>query len=302
MSQKRKSAVTIGIFDGPHLGHRKIIEKLVAISEKKSLLPVLITFYPHPKKFLTGKSPSLLAEYEHKYRIIRSLGVKNIEVIPFDEELSLLSAEEFLREIVKKRCSAEHLVVGFNHHLGKNREADSDAMGKIASELDMDFTAVRPKIIDGVVVSSTYIRYILNSGNVETAAKHLGRHYKTAGIHTRGAGRGGKIGFPTINISLNPDMTDVGEGVYIVRIYLDLKPYLALAFIGNSPTFSDVRKFEVFIPDWKPFVFGNGIEIDFILRLRDVLKFDSIQELKRQIEKDVEQLRVKKKSGGLTCP
>ncbi len=297
----KKSAVTVGIFDGPHLGHKKIFKKLLELSEKKNLVPRLITFFPHPKKILTGSSPSLLADYRDKYKNIKKAGIKNIEIIRFDEKISNMNAEEFLSEIVVRKFAGVYFVSGFNHHLGKNREGNSEVTEKIAESLKIGFTSVRPKIMDGVVVSSTYIRYLLNSGNVEKSAKMLGRCYKTFGAHIRGAGRGKSLGFPTINIAVNPDMTEVGSGVYIVRIYLDLKPFLALAFIGNSPTFSDGRKFEVFIPEWKPFVFGERVEVELILRLRDVLKFDSIQELKRQIEKDVESLK-EKIAGGLTCP
>ncbi|MBN1619824.1 riboflavin biosynthesis protein RibF [candidate division WOR-3 bacterium] len=297
----KKSAVTVGIFDGPHLGHKKIFKKLLEFSEKKNLIPRLITFSPHPKKILTGCSPSLLADYEDKYINIKRAGIKNIEIIRFDEKISNMSAEEFLSEIVVRKFAGVHFVSGFNHHLGKDREGNSEVVEKIAESLNIGFTSVRPKIMDGIVVSSTYIRYLLNTGNVEKSAEMLGRRYKTFGTHIKGAGRGRSLGFPTINIAVNTDMTEVGSGVYIVRIYLDSKPFLALAFIGNSPTFSDGRKFEVFIPDWNPFVFGERVEVEFILRLRDVLKFDNIQELIRQIEKDVENLK-EKKAGGLKCP
>ncbi|MBN1150177.1 riboflavin biosynthesis protein RibF [candidate division WOR-3 bacterium] len=294
--------VTVGIFDGVHLGHRKIIQKLKIVSRNRQLEPVLVTFNPHPRKYLLGKSPTLLNDLDEKVKIIKGMGIKNIQTMAFDKEISMMSAEEFISEIIFKKFSARHLVIGFNHHLGKNREGDSDIVKKITRYLGMGFSLVRPSIIDGVVVSSTYIRCLLNEGDVEKAAKLLKRFYKTGGIHTRGAGRGSKIGFPTINILTNPEMTEVGEGVYGVRIYLDSKPFLGLAFIGNSPIFSDGRKFEVFIPNWKPMEFGERIDVEFVFRLRDVLKFDSIEELRRQIQKDVEQLNTKKKAGGLKCP
>ena len=283
--------VTLGSFDGVHLGHRRIFSTLLNIARQKAAEPLVITFSTHPRKILTPKTlPRILTTAEEKLEAIHSCGIETIIMLDFTHEMANMEAGEFLGEIVLKRLGVIDMVVGYDHAFGKNRGGNIDFLREISKTRGFGVTRVEPKNFYSRPISSSWIRTELEDGNVNLAASLLGRRYAIAGNVARGFGRGGaKLGFPTANIAPDdPDKVIPRDGVYAVMTTIDggIRRQ-GMLNIGANPTFSaSERTIEVNIFDFNEDIYGRRIEVEFVDRIRDEIRFDSVDALVDQLKKD----------------
>ncbi len=286
------SVATIGTFDGLHIGHQKIIKLLMEKSKQLNLKSVVITFYPHPRVVLGDRNDiKLLTPIEEKVKLFENFGIDFLLVVPFSKEFAKKTYQEFLNEIVIDKVKAKFLIIGYDHKFGKNREGDITKLKEYLKEKDLDMMIVGPEKIEENAASSTKIREALKSNNLDFANKMLGHYYFIEGVVVEGAKRGRTIGYPTANLKPSENNKLVPpNGVYFVRIKYDQKQYFGVANIGLRPTFNNVKEpiTEVYIFDFNKDIYGENICIEFIKKIRDEVKFNSIEELEIQIKKDVE--------------
>lgn len=294
-----ESVVTIGTFDGLHLGHLEIIEELKKKSAELGLCSVVLTFYPHPRTVVAKDSGiKLLTPLEEKKLLFRNLGIDYLYIINFTKEFSKKTYKEFIDDIVIKEVRAKHLIIGYDHKFGKDRTGDKSKLVEYTRENGIEMTVVSARDISDGTVSSTKIRDALLEGELDLANKMLGRYYSMLGTVVEGAKRGRTLGFPTANI--NPDDENKlipRNGVYFVRVNLNDKVYYGVANIGLRPTFNHAIKpiTEVFIFDFDRDIYGEKLTLEFLSRLRNEIKFNSKEELENQIKLDVEKAKQKLK-------
>ncbi len=287
------SICTVGMFDGVHRGHQLMIRTLLQTAEAKNARPVLITFDPHPVVILTGglEKVSLLTTTDEKLILFEKMGMTHVLLMPFSKEMAGFTAEHFIRDILLKKIGLSALLVGFNHTLGHDR-GTIDMIRQIGSENHFEAIPVPAVNIGSVNVSSTEIRTAIRDGNTELAAEYLGRQYSVSGRVVRGMQIGRKLGFPTANLEVPAEKLVPGDGVYSVLVACNGEEYGGLVNIGHSPTISGkVWGIEIYIDNFKEIIYNKDLKIKFLSRLRDELKFDSIESLKKQIEKDLENAR-----------
>lgn len=289
-SPEKDMLLTIGVFDGVHLGHRHLITRLAGLARKSGLTSGVITFSRHPREVLAPRTRlPFLTDIEHRIELLKNEGVGAVIPISFTPELARLSPKEFL-ELLKKRLRMRGLVVGPDFALGKNREGDVDALHRLGAEMGFSLTVVPPLTIDGEVVSSTAVRQALAEGDMKRAQKLMGRPFRLHGRVVAGDGRGIKLGFPTANLETEAEQALPADGVYTSRAYIDDRAYSAMTNIGIQPTFGgDQRLVEVYIMDYEGDLYGRELTFDILNRLRGEIKFDTPEELKKQIAKDVKQ-------------
>jgi riboflavin kinase / FMN adenylyltransferase len=290
----RKSVLTVGTFDGVHLGHREIIEKLNSVNKDRGFRSIIITFEPHPQIVLRNRETDIkiLTTLEEKLAIFESMNVDIAYVINFTKEFSKTHAEEFYKDYLIDRIGLSELVLGYDHMFGKNREGNFDTLKKLSEEYDFNVDRIEEFKIDGEHISSTIIRKLLESeGNVKKVNRILGRYYSLNGIVTEGKKLGEKLGYPTANIKVSSEFKLIPKiGIYAVSIELDSKEYYGMMSIGKNPTTDndDSLKLEVNIFDFDENIYGKEIKINFIEYIRDERKFDSLEELKKQMSLDRE--------------
>jgi riboflavin kinase/FMN adenylyltransferase len=284
---KKGMMLTIGVFDGVHLGHRHLIAKLVDLARKQNLASGVITFKRHPQEMLTRTRLPFLTDLERRIELLKSEGVEAVIPLTFTPELAALSPKEFL-ELVIKHLRMKGLVVGPDFALGKNREGDTNVLRRLGEEMGFSLTVVPPLLIDGEVVSSTAIRKALAEGDMKRAQKLMGRPFSLHGKVVRGDKRGAQLGFPTANLDIEAEQALPADGVYTSRAYIDDRAHPAMTNIGNNPTFGGSQRLvEVYIMDYRGDLYGRELAVDIIERLRDELKFDSPEALKAQIARDI---------------
>jgi len=282
--------VTIGNFDGVHLGHRKILTALLDTAAKKSGDPVVITFSSHPRKVLNPDYPiKIITTSEEKVNAIYNFGIPNIILLNFTRQMAEMHAIDFYNEILIGKLDAKYLVIGYDHAFGKNREGNFDFLSDLASSTGVEITRIEEEDRYEHPVSSTWIRKEIESGNIPMANKLLGWPYTLSGSVVEGKGRGRRLGFPTANIHpLHPDKIIPGDGVYAVSvIFEDGTKKNGMLNIGSNPTFSgETRTIEVFIFDFNEMIYDSIITLEFYGRTRGEIKFQSKELLIRQLEKD----------------
>ncbi|GBC88740.1 Riboflavin biosynthesis protein RibF [bacterium HR13] len=286
---QESTAVTVGNFDGIHLGHRFLIEKLKEEAKKRNLKTLVLSFHPHPLKVLSPKqSPCELTNLEEKLNLLEALSIDYAVFIRFDEKFSLMKAEDFIREILYKRLSAKFLLVGYDWRFGYRREGEIELAKELGEKLGFEVSSVEPFKINGHIVSSTLIRRLLHSGRLEEAQLYLGRHYWVKRKVVKGDGRGNAIGVPTANLEGTENLC-LKEGVYAVLVEEKL---LGVANYGYRPTFDGRKKvLEVHILDFNENIRGKKVKVEFVKFLREEKKFNSLEELKKQIKQDIELTR-----------
>ncbi len=286
---QESTAVTVGNFDGIHLGHRFLIEKLKEEAKKRNLKTLVLSFHPHPLKVLSPKqSPCELTNLEEKLNLLEALSIDYAVFIRFDEKFSLMKADDFIREILYKRLSAKFLLVGYDWRFGYRREGEIELAKELGEKLGFEVMSVEPFKINGHIVSSTLIRRLLHSGRLEEAQVYLGRHYWVKRKVVKGDGRGSPIGVPTANLEGTENLC-LKEGVYAVLVEESL---LGVANYGYRPTFGGRRKvLEVHILDFNENLRSKKIKVEFVKFLREEKKFNSLEELKKQIKQDIELTR-----------
>ena len=289
LNLNKKYFITVGTFDGVHLGHQKIITHLVKKAKQKNCGTLLLTFDPHPRKVVQpSNAPMLLQTIEERSEILSKLGLEIIFVQPFTKAFSKLNAEEYVKDILVNQLNVEHLLVGYNHRFGKNRTANIFDLKKLGKKYKFSVGEIQAHIVNKITVSSTKIRHAINNGNIKYANSLLGHTYKLKGIVMKGRQNGKKIGFPTANVKINEREKILPKnGVYAVKVNYNEITHLAMMNIGTNPTFSgNYISNEVHLINWDGDLYKKEIEIFFIERIRDEKKFNSIQDLSIQLHND----------------
>lgn len=291
ISRNENTVLTVGTFDGVHRGHRALMEAVVSKAKERNARSVVVTFDPHPREIINpGKGGiKLLTTLKERAEILEDLGVDILLVIPFDRDFSLLSSEEFVRDVIYEKVGVSEFVIGYDHHFGRDREGTIDTLKKLGSELDFDTYVVSKQEMGEVTISSTVIRNTLaEEGNVKQAAEYLNRHYLLNGIVMHGDERGRKIGYPTANLKPEHENKVIPKnGVYAVKVRVEGQWFGGMMNIGIRPTFDELtRTLEVNIFDFNREIYGDTIQVRFIDHIRDEKKFDGVEKLKAQLDQD----------------
>jgi riboflavin kinase/FMN adenylyltransferase len=288
----RGGAVAIGNFDGVHLGHRRIVERLLDRAGTLAGPAVVFTFDPHPVRLLRPhECPPPLTWTERKAELLAEMGVQRVVAYPTDEKLLALSPREFFGTVVVDALAARAIVEGPNFYFGHDREGDVQLLGALAAEAGMTLEVVEPVVLDGQVVSSSRVRQLIAAGDVAAAARLLARPYRIRGMVTHGAGRGARLGFPTANLA-GVDTLLPAAGVYAGRTWVNGAAWPAAINLGPNPTFGEhALKVEVHVVDADAALYGEPLEVEFLARLRDVTTFDALADLTAQLHRDVDQTR-----------
>jgi riboflavin kinase/FMN adenylyltransferase len=285
------TVLTVGTFDGVHEGHKVLIKAVVDRAKALSARSVIVTFDPHPRDIINPGSGGiqLLSTLPERCELLADLGIDEMVVIPFDRDFSLLSSEEFIRDVIYEKIGVEEFIIGYDHQFGKDREGTIETVRSLGDKLGFTANVISRQEVENQTVSSTSIRKALQGdGDAEKAAKFLGRYYILNGTVVHGEKRGGKIGFPTANIHTDQAKKIIPKiGVYAVWIRVDKKYHPAMMNIGKRPTFDgDDITMEVHIFDFNADIYGKEVQTQFVKRLRDEKKFNGVGELKDQLEKD----------------
>lgn len=289
---KQETALTIGAFDGVHRGHQFLIDSLIARARETGRLAGVVTFHPHPMAVLSPHTPiRYLTTPGEKAALLEQLSLDVLAILRFDEAMSRMSAEEFVRMLVE-RLRTRELWVGPDFALGRDREGDSAALARIGAELGVAVRSAEPFVLNGEPVSSTRIRALLSEGNVREAARLLGRYPTVAGEVVHGARRGRALGYPTANLEVREERALPGDGVYAVFAVLGSERHFGVANVGVRPSFDNgARTVETFILDFDQDIYGCDLVVKFVQRLRPEERFDSIPKLVDQIGEDVKVAR-----------
>ena len=291
--------LTIGVFDGVHLGHKYLISRLKELALKQGLLSGVVTFRQHPQQVLSPHARlPFLANITQRIDLLKKEGVDAVIPLSFTPELARLSAQQFLG-LLQKHLRMRGVVIGPDFALGRNRGGNTETLSRLGKGMGLSVTAVPPLIIDGEVVSSTAIRKALAQGDMEQVQKLAGHPFRLEGRVITGAGRGLMLGFPTANLQIEAEQALPPDGVYISQARLDKKIYPSVTNIGKRPTFDNgERLIEVYILDYDGELYGRELEIDLVKQLRGEKKFENAEELRKQIAQDVKQGRALLKSRG----
>jgi riboflavin kinase/FMN adenylyltransferase len=285
----KKTIVTIGTFDGVHIGHQKIIEKLIQETKSAECESLILTFFPHPRMVLYETSSiKLLNTINEKTRLLEKMGLDNLVIHPFDTEFSNLSAEEFVRTILVDAFNIEKIIIGYDHRFGKNRAASIDDLIDFGKKYGFEVEQISAQEIDSVSVSSTKIRDAITNGTMAIANEYLGYDYLLSGKIIQGKQLGRTIGFPTANIKIAENYKLIPKnGVYIVNSIINEKSVFGIMNIGLNPTFNgEDLSIEVHFLDFNADLYHTEITVSVIDRIRDEKKFISIDLLKSQIQED----------------
>ncbi|MDQ2707342.1 MAG: bifunctional riboflavin kinase/FAD synthetase [Actinomycetota bacterium] len=291
-----RSVITVGVFDGVHRGHQRLINRAVAVAAERELPSVLITFDPHPTEVLRpGRHPAQLTTLRRRAGLVAELGIAACCVLPFSAELARMSADEFVHEVLVERLHAAAVLVGNNFIFGHGARGDVSLLRQLGQRFG--FAAEGVELITdpvgtGITYSSTYIRSCIDGGDVRAAADALGRPHRVEGVVVRGDQRGRAMGFPTANLSL-PQFTAIpADGVYAAWFVHGKRELPAAVSIGTNPTFSGrQRTVEAYVLDIDEDFYGHRVALDFVARLRGQIRFDGVPALVEQMTRDVDQLR-----------
>jgi len=284
------TVLTIGTFDGVHSGHKTILDEVIRNAREEGGESVLITLEPHPRKLLFPDQPlKLLTPLEEKLQLITEAGIEHVVVAPFTKAFSELSATEYIQQFLVHYFRPQRIIIGYDHHFGHDRTGNIDMLKEYEQVFDFTVHEIPAHLIEQAAVSSTKIRRALEAGQVRDAAQMLGRPYSLGGAVIHGAKRGRTIGYPTGNICpADPEQLIPATGVYAVQVQHDNRWYGGMLNIGYNPTVTDEGKLhiEVNIFDFNKEIYGDTLKIAFIARLRDELKFSSLDELVQALQDD----------------
>ena len=286
-----ENVLTVGTFDGIHLGHRFILEELVRLAHSNHGVATVVTFDPHPKQIVAqenGQPVQLLTTIEEKIPLLRQLHIQKLVILPFTKEFSQLGAEAFVRSILVDRVGMKGVVVGYDHAFGRNREGGLKTLQGIASESAFEVLQLDELTADGAHVSSTQIRQHLKKGQIGEANALLGYEYSVIGKVVRGDGRGKTLGFPTANLYISESAKLLpANGVYAVKAQVGMDTLSGMANIGTRPTFDGDRiVFEVHLFAFDDDIYDHELRISFREKIRNEVKFGSVEQLIRQLEND----------------
>lgn len=286
------AVVTSGTFDGVHLGHQKILRKLVEEAARSKGESVLITFWPHPRMVLNNNMHflQLINTMEEKQQILRDIGIQHLVLIPFTKEFAETSSTDFIKKILVDTIGTKKLIIGYNHRFGKNREGSFDSLLLNAPTYGFEIEEIPRHEIDHIGISSTKIRQALSTGDVATAEKYLGRPYSLTGLVSHGEKLGRKIGYPTANLIIEETYKLIpANGVYAVKVHLNKKKYSGMLNIGFRPTVKgETLRIEVHVFDFNREIYDQRIKLDIKHRIRDERSFKDLEELSAQLTRDKE--------------
>ena len=289
----QNSWVTVGVFDGVHRGHQKIIEKLTAGAHANGVPAVVFTFDPHPANVLGRGIVKLLTLPGERAKLLGEVGVDVVITHPFDKDFANVTAFDFMR-LLKTHLGLSHMIVGYDASVGKNREGNAARLAEIGSELGYSVETVSALSDESGVISSTEIRKLVAVGNVTEAARLLGHPYRLQGLVAHGDQRGRTIGFPTANLNYASEKVIPAGGIYACWADVRGKKQKAAVNIGTNPTFTpenETMHVEAYLLDFDQEIYDEMVTLDFVSRLRDELKYDSVEALIEQIGRDVTQTR-----------
>lgn len=283
----QSTMVSIGNFDGVHLGHQSIFLQMLHESEKHNFTPVVLILHPHPKEIFTGSSPALLTTLDDRKKMIQALGIEHVHEFTFDLQTSEKTAAFILQEFITK-LGMKHFCIGPTTHIGKGREGTPQRILEILGEMGVGVSVVDQLQIKGCKVSSSLVRDCIGRGEMRLAADMLGRFYSTRGIVETGMGKGKLLGYPTANLDHLETMAPAC-GVYAGYTWVDGKKYKSAINVGTRPTVTESKKIvvEPHILDFDAKIVGKALEIQWVERLREEVKFESIEQLKIQIQNDI---------------
>ena len=288
--QIKSSVITIGTFDGVHVGHQQIIHRLVDTARKNDLQALVLTFFPHPRMVIQNDANiKLINTIDEKAKQLEQLGVDHLVVKEFTKSFSRLTALEYVRDILVNKLKVKHIIVGYDHHFGRNRTANINELKEFGSFYDFEVTEIEPQEVDDVAVSSTKIRSAILKGNIPTANKFLGYNFMLTGTVIKGKGLGKTLDFPTANIQIEAAYKLIPKhGVYVVKSQIKGVEVFGMMNIGKNPTVSEGNqtKIEVHFFDFSAKLYGAVLKIELLDHLRSEIKFPNIEALKLQLEKD----------------
>jgi riboflavin kinase / FMN adenylyltransferase len=287
-SLDRDSLVTIGVFDGVHLGHKYLISKLKELASQQGFADFVITFDKHPQETLSPRSqPPFLTDASEKALLLKKEGVTAVIVLEFNAELSRLSARDFLT-LLQKQLRLKGLVIGPDFALGHKGEGNIPTLQRLGAEMGFTVTVIPAIKNNGDVVSSTAIRRAMAEGDMEKVRRFMGRPFSLHGCVIRGKGRGKGLGFPTVNLDILPGQAIPGDGVYATLAYVDTLAFPSVTNIGMNPTFGEnQRTVESFLLDYQDNLYEREVKIDFMQKVRNEIKFANSTDLVKQIQEDI---------------
>ena len=284
---ERPLALTIGFFDGVHLGHRYLVSELSELAKKRDFASAVLTFRTHPRQVLhSDYIPSLLTTADEKIALLKDTGVDYVVMTEFTREFSMLTAQDFMR-LLHDNLNVRCLMIGYDHRFGHNRSEKFEDYVRFGKEIGIEVVQSSPLVIDGINVSSSVVRKTISEGDVAKAAKLLGREYSLAGTVVKGFQVGRTIGFPTANIAYDDSRMLPKDGVYAARVAVDSHLYDAMLYIGSRPTVNTGKiSVEAYLFDFSDDIYGKKVNVCFMERIRESIKFNSVEDLKKQLEKD----------------
>lgn len=287
----KNAVVTIGAFDGVHVGHQSIINRMLGIAQQHKGEAVLVTFDPHPRLVLQKDAKvKLLTSIKERINLLKKAGVDHLIIIPFDKNFSNLTSLEFIRDILVEKIGTKRLVIGYDHHFGRNREGSFNHLMKYGPIYGFDVEEIPPQEVNYINVSSTKIRNAIQEGDVVKAAEYMGHPYTIGGLVIKGEQIGRSIGFPTANIKVEEvNKLIPKEGVYAVRVIHDNKKFSGMLNIGYRPTVGrdNQLSIEVHIFDFQKNIYGRQITLEIIKHVRNEIQFTNVNDLKSQLERDL---------------
>jgi len=285
------SAVTVGVFDGVHLGHQAILAELTARAGK--LTSAVVTFDPHPRAIITpGAAPRLITTLGRRIELIGEAGIGQIAVVPFGDRIRNLTPDEFCREVLADGLRARLVVVGEDFHFGRDRSGSVEVLRRLGDHFGFEVDVIDLLSGNTGVVSSTLARSAIAEGRMQAAAEILGRPFELTGLVVEGEHRGQQLGFPTANLAVPPELVFPGRGVYAAEAVLEAKRLPAVVNVGVRPTFAETAEtVEAHILDFERSLYGTRLGLEFVSRLRDEMKFASAAELASQIAIDIKKAR-----------
>lgn len=290
-SSEKESVLTIGTFDGIHIGHNKILKTLVEESKKNKLSSLIITFFPHPRMILQKSNEiKMIDTIDEKIHLLEKAGIDNLIIHPFDHNFSKIRAKDFVEDILVNKLKIKQIIIGYDHRFGKDREASVEDLKKFGLDYMFNVNEIPAQEIDSIAISSTKIREAILTGEIKKCNEFLGRNFMLTGKVVYGEGLGKKINFPTANIKIKENYKIIPKnGVYLVKTTLNSNIYFGMMNIGVRPTVGGKNKsLEIHFFNFKDNIYNKTISIEIISKIRDEEKFSSIDELKIQLKKDEE--------------
>ncbi len=288
-SSEKESVLTIGTFDGVHIGHKKILKRLIEESKKNNLSSLVMTFFPHPRMILNKSNEiKMIDTIDEKIYLLEKTGLDNLIIHPFDDNFSKTTAKEFVSEILVKKLRIKQIIIGYDHKFGKDREASVEDLKKFGADYMFNVNEIPAQEIDSIKISSTKIRDAILNGEIEKCNKFLDRNFILTGKVVYGDGLGKKINFPTANIEIKEPYKIIPKnGVYLVKTKINSNIYFGMMNIGVRPTVGGRNKsLEIHFFKFEDNIYNKTISIEIINKIRDEEKFSSIEKLKIQLEKD----------------